>query len=198
MISKMLRFCLLSIVCMQFLHARDVLLEFKGAYFLPHACFKNIYKGGALYGPELTGQLCEDNEHWYGFASIDGFSKHGRSIGMCLPTRATLIQLAFGLKYFVPFCYGNFYLGLGVEPVYLKTKNCLPDGIVSTSKWSCGGIAKIGTYLDLPYCDDWFIDLFIDYSFAKVGCPFKCADIEVPLKANVSGAIFGGGLGYRF
>ncbi len=191
--------CILSFSIPQTITAHDVLLEFKAAYFLPtNSCFKKIYPhGGALYGPEITFQFSEQHENWYGFASVDYFSKKGHSIGLGTPTEVKLIPLAFGLKYFVPFCYGDVYVGLGFEPVHVKTINCSPFVSPYTSQWAFGGIAKIGTYIDLP-CN-FILDLFIDYSFAKTHCNNTCQTLTVgSQEANVNGALFGAGLGYRF
>ena len=55
--------------------------------------------------------------------------------------------------------------------------------------------AKIGSYFDLPH--NFFADVFLDYSFVKVGCSNYCARV-VPLKVNLSSVIVGVGLGYRF
>lgn len=188
-------FALLFFMCMP-LFCRDVLVEFKTAYFLPtNSCVRHIYgNGGALYGPEVTFQLCEDKS-WYGFASADFLSKTGHSVGLCDRTKMYIVPLALGVKYFVPFCYGDFYAGLGFQPLHLKTVNCSPYVVQTTSKWGFGGIAKIGAYFDLP-CD-FFVDLFFDYSFVKVGRVACCAGV-IPLRANINGAIFGIGLGYRF
>jgi hypothetical protein len=181
--------------------SRHTLLEFKAAYFLPtNDVFKHLYNGSAEYGPELTVQLCED-KNWYGFLSIDYFEKKGRSLGLCDFTKVSLLPLGVGLKYFVPFWCdrADFYLGLGFQPVYVQTKNCTDTSITKQHRWGFGGIAKAGTYWYLP-CD-FFIDLFIDYSFVKVGCKQRCLPAHetiTPRKANVSGALFGGGIGYRF
>lgn len=194
---KMFRFfCLLLLVMCVPLACRDVLVEFKGAAYLPtNDCVKNIYgKVGGLYGPEVTFQLCE-NKNWYGFASVDFSSKKGRSIGLCDCTKMHLLPLGLGLKYFAPFCCGDFYVGLGFQPVHLKTINCSEFVVQKTSKWGFGGIAKIGAYIDLPR--NFFVDLFFDYSFVKVNCD-SCLTSVIPVRANLSGAIVGAGLGYRF
>lgn len=177
------------------LFCTDVLLEFKVAGFFPtNSCVKKIYgKGAVLYGPEVTAQLC--NTQWYGFASVDFLSKEGHSIGLCERTKMSVALLALGAKYFVPFCYGDFYVGLGFSPLHLKTRNCSPFVAPTTSKWGFGGIAKVGAYFDLP-CN-YFLDLFIDYNFAKVSCQ-NCFASVIPLKAKLNGVIVGLGLGYRF
>lgn len=193
---KILRFaCALLSGIYAPLYCTDVLLEFKAAGFFPtNSCVKKIYgKGAVLYGPEVTAQLCDTQ--WYGFASVDFLSKKGHSIGLCERTKMSVALLAFGAKYFVPFCYGDFYVGLGFSPVHLKTRNCSLFVAPTTSKWGFGGVAKVGAYFDLR-CN-YFLDLFIDYNFTKVGCQ-RCLQSVIPLKAKLNGVIVGFGLGYRF
>ncbi len=183
------------------LFGRDVLLEFKAAYFLPtNSVFKEIYHhGSAVYGPELTVQLC-NNKNWYGFLSIDYFQKKGLSVGLSDPTKVSLLPLGVGLKYFVPLGSdrADFYFGLGFQPVWVHTKDYQLDATVTQSKWGFGGIAKVGSCVYLPH--NFFIDFFIDYSFVKVGLNNDAAVTvpSIPTKANVSGALFGAGIGYRF
>lgn len=180
--------------------ARDVILEFKAAYFLPtSSVFKQIYRhGGVLYGPELTVQLC-DNKNWYGFASVDYFQKKGHSLGLSDATKVSLLPLGIGLKYFAPIVCdcADFYLGLGFQPVHVHTKNCSGSVVTKQSRWGFGGIAKAGAYWHLPH--NFVLDFFIDYSFVKVGCKKSCqSSTTISRKADVSGAIFGIGLGYCF
>lgn len=190
------------------LAARDVLLEFKAAYFKPTGKrFKHIYKGGALYGPELTVQLSECNENWYGFFSVDYYSKKGHSIGLGNPTKVSLLPIGIGVKYFISPCWlqnscwfgdTDFYLGLGFQPVRVHTHDFSPYVIPKITKWALGGIVKGGVYIN--FSCNFFLDLFIDYSFAKAKSKETMAPTGpvIPLKSSVSGAIFGAGLGYRF
>ena len=200
---------------------KDLLLEFKTAYFLStSSVFKNIYgNGGALYGPEITFKMYRG---LYGWASFDFLTKSGTSscsgastcdsvsscdqLSVCSGdcTKLFLMPIGLGLKYFVPFANstgrftGDFYVGLGVEPTYLQTKDSSPYVYRNHSKWGVGGIAKVGAYFNLPR--NFFIDVFVDYSFDWVKNK-SCAAPEgvvVPTTANVSGAIFGAGIGYRF
>ncbi len=201
MIPKMNRYFLSLLVLTLPLAARDVFLEFKGAYFLPtHDDFKDLYKGSALYGPELTVQLCEDSD-WYAFGSFDYFRKRGDSVGLCDATTVRLIPLAFGLKYFMPLCTEcvDVYAGLGFEAVNVRTKSCSEFVVPKLSQWGFGGIAKVGAFYYLP-CN-FLIDLFVGYSFARVGsndCVCQTSPVVQSVRANVSGAIFGAGIGYRF
>lgn len=199
-ISKHIYLISLALLCCFIykpISAHDYLLEFKGAYFLStDPLFKQIFcNGSALCGPEFTFQVCRN---WYGFVSADFFSKCGTSVGLNSTTKIQLVPLGLGAKYFVPYCYGDFYLGLGFQPTYLKTINNYPFVAQCTSQWGFGGIAKVGSYINLP-CN-FFLDLFVDYSFVWTNCNNQACNtgFVVPLKSNLSGAIFGAGLGYRF
>lgn len=200
-ISKLVRcLSLLAIVIHMPLAARDVIVEFKAAYFhSTDSCFKAIYgNGAALFGPEVTFSICSNN-NWYGFASVDYLKKDGKSVGLCNSTTVRMVPLAFGLKYFESVCCADVYAGLGFQPTHLKTTNCSPYVVQHASQWCLGGIAKVGAYIDLR-CN-FVLDLFLDYSFVKAGCPELCQPAFgtlVPLKANISGVIFGAGIGYRF
>lgn len=177
------------------LEARDILVEFKTAYFSSsESRVKKIYGTGAvMYGPEVSFKLCGDR-NWYGFAAVNYLSKNGRSIGFCNKTSMQLVPISLGLKYFIPVCWGDWYAGLGFQALNLTTKNCSQFVNKCTSKWGFGGVAKVGALFNLS-CD-WFLDFFIDYNFIKIGREACCK--TVPLKVNLDGALFGAGLGYRF
>lgn len=200
--SKRLLSLLLVVSAVGQLAARDVLLEFKGAYFKPTGNrFKHIYKGGALFGPELTVQLLECSDRWYGFFSIDYYRKNGHSIGLDTPTKVSLLPIGIGVKYFIPPCWcdnADFYLGLGFQPVRVHTHDFSPFVIPKITKWAMGGIAKAGVYVN--FSCNFFLDLFIDYSFARASSKLTAAPTGpvIPLKSSVSGVIFGAGLGFRF
>lgn len=196
----MLRSKIIYVFIIVFLHTstlfcRDVILEFKGAYFLPvDSLFKECYKGSALFGPELTVQLCK-NKNWYAFASIDYFQKRARRLSRCDSTKLKLLPLAAGIKYFVPIRErANFYFGLGFQPVYIRTKNRRACVVSKKSQWGFGGIGKVGAYIDLTH--NFLLDLFIDYSFIRTDNLY--GPTVAQSKSNLSTVIFGGALGYRF
>ncbi len=186
-----------SFVWLPPLFSRDVILEFKGAYFLPtHCMFKKCFKGGALYGPELTFQL-RDESSWYGFASVDYYKQKGRFLSLCDSSTLRLVPLGLGIKYFVP-CRtrADFYLGLGLQAAYLNKKS--RNGCVTSKMklWGFGGIAKSGVYIDLAH--DLLLDLFIDYSFIRTKKNNFYGNKVTCSRTHVDGPIFGAGLGYRF
>jgi len=197
MIAKTKSYYFSVLFCVFSLAARDVILEFKGAYFLPtNSRFKDCYKGSALYGPELTVQL-KENKNWYGFASLDYYKQKGRFLSRCDSTKLRLLPLAIGVKYFIPIRdRANFYFGLGFQPVYINQKSRRAFVTSKKTFWGYGGIGKIGAYIDLPR--NFLLDLFIDYSFVWTSKNNFYGNTLIPSRTNLSGAIFGAGLGYRF
>jgi hypothetical protein len=179
------------------LHGNDVIVEFKGAGFFPtDNVYRKIYGYGGIYGPELTFNI--GPKDWYAFASIQFLHQNGKSLGLDNPTKINLLALGVGLKYLIPFCYGNFYIGLGFQPVCIKTKDYSPFVIFKHKKWSFGGIGKSGLLFYLSH--DFVFDIFLDYSFIQH--QFKKSQAPTgfvqPRKTNVSGFIFGAGIGYYF
>lgn len=189
MVYKKIIVCALaSLTCMSAI-AYDVLLEVKGAAFVPTSqVFREIYNSSGDFGLELTAGGLSD--HLYVFSSIDFLVKNGKTVELQSPTKVSMIDLALGLKYFFPFSLGDFYLGLGVQPTRLSTTNQM---IVEPAQWTCGGIAKAGVIFNMPH--SFFADLFIDYSFAKFNASVGSSPSGT---TNVNGCLFGVGFGYRF
>lgn len=185
--------------------AHDFLLEVKGACFVPSdPLFKDVYGNeNGLYGAEFTFRAYNK---WYGFISADFFSQTGACDLFQNPSKIELIPLAIGAKYFISFCIFDFYLGLGFQPTYVKNiYNKDQNTPLCQANWEYGGIAKIGSYIKLP-CN-FFLDLFFDYSFIYSKCNASLSNEDLltnstecitPAKTNLSGTIFGAGLGYRF
>ena len=106
------------------------------------------------------------------------------------------VPIGLGLKYLHQFCYGDFYVGLGVLATDLRLRDCSSFVVQHRNKWGAGGIAKMGIYFDLPRC--FFLDVFADYSFVKIDFCNNCGVEVQSHRANISGFSFGLGVGYRF
>lgn len=132
------------------------------------------------------------------------------------PTRMTAVNVGLGLKYLMPFEYGSFYVGAGVLPGHLHVTDESARTAEIQNKGFCGGVAKVGTYFNLPH--SFVLDVFLNFSFgtATLECNALCSsstasDISnalsavlprdssvVPKEINLNGCVFGIGLGYRW
>lgn len=169
---------------------RDILVEFKGSIFVPsNDLFHDVYGNCGDFGVEITGNLLD---RLYAFFSTDFIVKHGLTSELGSASQLNLVNMGVGLKYFVPFKHGDFYVGLGIEPTYLGMRNETLLGLFEQQSWVCGGIAKVGFIVDVGH--SFFLDFFVDYSFAK-------ADFNNNAEQNtvyLNGALYGLGFGYRF
>jgi len=177
------------------IQAHDVLLEAKGAYFLSSdEIFKNIFqKGCGEIGAELTAKIVHN---FYSFFSVDFFHKTGETPTLNTITQFRSTSFAAGFKYFFPTTHVDFYLGLGIEPTYLVTKNDSEFVEPVTKQWGCGSIAKAGAIIDLPHA--LFLDIFVDYSFIDINQLVASNQLIQNTNTILSGGLFGFGFGYRF
>jgi hypothetical protein len=175
---------------------RDVLVEIKGSGFFPTShLFKKIYHTSGMVGAEATVNLYDCI---YGWASIDWLSKSGHSLIADTKTKVNYLPIAFGLKYFIPFpfCYGDWYVGIGALAARIHTHDFSPFVAPYYTKWGWGVIAKAGVLFDIS-CS-FFIDFFLNYSSVNARSTNTFGGLVVPHKAKVHGWILGAGLGYRF
>lgn len=145
--------------------ATDFFAEAKAAYFRPTSDkFRDVYGSGGIYGLEAS---CQFWKPLYAWASADYFHKRGRSIGSGggSSTKVTLVPLAFGAKYLIPYKWVDFYLGIGPTFTYIHFTDNAPGVIRHSSKWGYGGMAKAGALLNFK--KHFFFDLFTDYSYLK-------------------------------
>ncbi|MBI2345018.1 hypothetical protein HYV10_03030 [Candidatus Dependentiae bacterium] len=175
--------------------ARDILVEAKASYFFfTNSLSRKIYgTGSGLFGGEVTAEI---GKNFYGWVSGSFLTKKGYSLGGHDATRVTMAPVGVGLKYMYSMGNGDIYVGLGALPTYLKTKDCSPFVIPIRSGWGIGGIVKAGYYQQIY--KGLYIDIFADYSFAKV--KFPCCD-ELTIQsyaAHVNGVSLGLGIVYRF
>lgn len=171
---------------------RDILFEAKGSLFVPlqNSTFKKIYDNCGDFGLELTGKLFD---RLYAFTSADFIAKNGKTVALESLTKINILNLGLGLKYFVPFNHGDFYVGLGIEPTCIAIQNKIPS-LLEQQAWACGGIAKVGVLFNLS--ESFFTDVYFNYSFVKTNF-YTGIPLQVN-QAHINGYLFGIGLGYRF
>lgn len=190
----------------------DVLIEGKGAYFLStDKTFHNIYNTGCWeFGLEGTAKIIN---HIYGFMNVDFFNKNGETKIFKTPSKFHSTNFGIGIKYFIPFEKGDFYIGLGAAPTYLRTieypgyiiqnnklsylfENNYPQLNHKNEKWGVGGITKFGIILNLA--KNFFMNTYIDYQFTDMTFNYPQGNFVQTTKAILDGAILGVGFGYRF
>lgn len=185
-----------------FLLGRKVILELKGSYFLPinHTLRQAYAPSSALYGPELTVQLGKKH-HWTknfcAFAGAEYFQKKGHQLGLCDSTTLRMVPLTLGLKYMIPMTRrADFYFGLGFESLFVQAKNHRACVTAEKNLWTFGGITKLGTYIDLTH--HVMLNVFFDYSFINAKSNGFYGHTRTRCTVDLSSAIFGVGLGYKF
>jgi len=173
----------------------EILVEIRGAYFHPTGSrFDDIYGGSGIYNFELSVQTWCDLYSWI---SVGYLRESGHSKGLRNRTTFQMVPLGIGLKYIFNCWCLRPYLGAGLGVTWMDTCNKSNFVIKDVDKWGVGGVFKIGALYE--FCDCWFLDFFVDYTY-------MCVDFNGtrnnPLvtrhDADISGFSFGGGIGYSF
>ena len=202
-IARNLAIGMMTLFSFSLLDATEVLTEAKIAYFHPtDSRFQEIYSGGALYSIEASVQTCY--QQLYPWASIGYFHKSQFSVVKCPDTtcegestRITVVPIGLGLKYLFPIecMYPCPYLGAGILLSFVRIHNDYSFVSQNLFDWGIGGIIKGGFLLNITDCV--FFDLFLDYSYMKVGFRDRHQNISNS-RADLSGLTIGGGVAYRF
>ncbi len=175
-------------------HAVDVLLEAKAAYFRPSDNkFRKIYSSRGIYGVESSVQAWRE---LYGWASGSYYSSWGHSIWLKNRTHVCFVPLALGLKYIFNFEKVDVYAGAGAMGTYLHIRDYSHYVTPRSSKWGFGGVAKAGAIVDLPH--SFFLDFFSDYSYMKIQFHNTDRHRVQSHPVDLSGWSIGGAIGYRF
>jgi outer membrane protein len=141
----------------------DTAINFRVAAFLPSSKkVRNIYADAiADYQLEFSKTFCGD---WQAFFGVSYASVKGRSLGLCDRTRLRVVPLTLGAKYL--FCVADntqLYLGAGVTYSFLKIRDHSDYVHQHISKGHVGGVIQSGLYY--TFCNDWFVNVFLDYYF---------------------------------
>lgn len=182
------------VLLIQQAQASELLPEAKVGYFYPTSSkFREIYSGNAIYGLEFSFQAYRQ---WYPWIAASYFTQDGHSSALKNGTRITLVPLEIGLKYlFHTSRHTRIYVGLGAAPTYLRTRDHSSYVIESVHKWGIGGVAKLGSLVDIGR---FFFDFFADYFFTTIDFSDTHHHKLVRHDADVSGLSIGIGIGYRF
>jgi len=143
--------------------ANEITLEVRSAAFY-HASsrFRGIYgKVSGCYQLEASTPITPCLEEWVNF---DWFTKRGHSIGLHDPTRVSIINVSWGVKYPFPVteCI-SMYAGIGASfsKIWLHNKSEFFHERVS--RLTFGALLKSGINYHISKC--FFIDFFADYLY---------------------------------
>lgn len=180
----------LSFLCFSPLAAKETAnssIEIRSAAFFPSShLFREIYgNGSACYEVEAATKL---HDHIEGWANLDWFPKHGKSVGFRDPTKISITNLSLGVRLAYPFAKRyKLYAGVGPSFGYVWIRNTSACLNQNTSRLAFGGVIKSGIYCYINHL--LFIDVFVDYLYEP--SPFK-------KHVNIGGLKTGAGLGVRF
>ncbi len=173
---------------------RETLVEVKGSGFIPTSnLYKHIYHSSGMIGGEITMNI---HEHFYGWAAIDWTRKTGRSLIGLSRTKVSYLPISFGLKYFIPNCHHDWYVGIGALAARIHTHDFSPNVAPFYTKWGWGAVAKLGVIVDVSPC--LFFDFFVNGSWVQASSHNTNGGTVVPHRVKIHAAIVGMGLGYRF
>ncbi len=181
------------------LSALECFVEARTAYFLPTGHrLKKIYGGGALYGVELDVQAYKQ---LYGWANLGYFGRSGRTLLDRDRTWLNMVPMSVGFK----FIYNQHewapawspYVAVGAEATYLNVHSRSKFLVHSESDWGFGGVFKGGVMIH-PATSHWLLDVYAEYSHMKVDMDRSHGKRVSIHRADLSGYLFGGALGYRF
>lgn len=170
--------------------------EFRGAgFFHSSHRFREIYGNvGTSYQIEAAGNFnccnLDCNLGW--FANVDWTQKKGRSEGLNDPTKMSIANLSFGLKYLYPFfCNYTAYAGIGPSFSRIALDNHHSHQRSHNNRYNSriaiGGIIKTGVLYSIN-CN-LFLDGFVDYLYQPV---------NYSTNVDIGGFKLGAGIGYKF
>lgn len=117
--------------------------------------------------------------------------RDGSSEGLHQKTELKMGTASLGAKMLLTYPV-HFYLGLGVASAYLHLHDHSPDLPQITTRWSVGGVGKVGYFIHLH--KDLFLDLFFDYYYQPVKTRSSLPEDSI----NLGGFRTGGGIGWFF
>lgn len=162
-------------------------LKLRGAAFIPQSdLFRDIYgTAGGCVELEYAYHIKSYLNLWGNF---DWFSKKGRSLGTCDPTKIKIAYFSFGLSCVHEINACNlFSIGIGpsIAGIWLTNKSHPCEKVSKAS----GGLV-IKTNYNNYFSENVTIELFADYVYQPVH--FR------PRHTQVGGLRLGAGLGYTF
>lgn len=173
----------------------EPLVELKtGYFFFSDSKMRKIFDRGGE-DIQLAGSFCI-YRNFQLYTSAGYISRHGRSLHGYQKTRLNMIPVSVGIK--PVFCLNNqvdLYATIGPRYLYVHQHN---DSSYVNKKITRNGIGMfLGTGLLLRPCDGFVVDVFAEYSYARLHYHSHRRNVEGH-SAQFGGFTVGGGLGYSF
>ena len=171
----------------------EISIQGKIGFFFPsNSDFRDVYGGGAIYGPEVAWRFmpCIDL-----FADAMYFEKGGSSLGQQRHSRIKMFPVSLGLKLVVPLPSLEVYVAASAKHFSLNIHNSSPYVSRKVSKDGFGWGIKSGVSVLLP--KNFFFDIFLEYMRKKFN--FHSNKRVISNDAiDIGGGVIGGSIGYRF
>lgn len=170
-----------------------------GYFFFSDSKMQKVYdRGGFDVQLATSYPLCDLDCNWSleAYGAIEYFQRSGRSLNGHQSTSVWSIPVNIGLKpvYTISDTL-QCYFAIGPRYFYIRQHNSSSFVYSNKSKNGLGGFFNTGIQY-IP-CNNFVIDLFGEYSYAKVRFHTHKTNVYTR-NIQVGGFTFGGGLGYLF
>lgn len=189
-----------KIFCLSLIISSVSGLELKtGYFFFSDSKMRTVYNRGG-WDVQLSDSysLCQLTHYSTldAYGAIEYFQKSGKSIHGHERTSIWAVPINFGFKFNYMINENvQSYFGTGPRLVYIHQHNHSPYVNKSKSGSCLGFFANTGLYY--TFCNCFLIDIFGEYSYAKIRFPSNKCNFYSN-RRQVGGATFGGGIGYNF
>lgn len=130
------------------------------------------------------------------YGSAEYLEKYGKSLHDHQNTTIQEYPLSIGLKPVITICPGiQYYFTLGPRVFILHQHNSSSYVNKNISRCGLGGFVNTG--FNFIFCDEFFLDIFGEYSYKKIHFHSSRENVETR-NIQVGGYTFGLGLGYSF
>lgn len=170
-----------------------------GYFFFSNSKLRKVYdKGG------LDIQLCTSyplwklNSRWnlHAYGALEYFQRSGRSMNGHQKTSVWSVPMNIGLKAVYAICANmQYYFAIGPRYFYIHQHNHSSYVYKNRSRNGLGFFVNTGFHYIL--CDRFFIDIFGEYSYAKIRLHGERPRVYTR-NIQMGGFTFGGGIGYKF
>lgn len=180
-------------------NSQNIIEAKAGYFFFSDDTLKKIYDQGGL-----DVQLCATYPLWdvdngwtlNAYGAIEYFKRSGRSINLHEKTSIWAVPVNIGLKStYMMTSDMQYYYSIGPRYLYINQHN--DSAYVYKNKSRNGFGFFINTGLNYILCDNFVIDFFGEYSYAKIHFHSNKSHVYTR-NIQVGGFTFGGGIGYEF